>query len=100
VLLVDGEIIAMGGVGYGQDQETCCPWFVGTDAIEEHPVTIMRYARFFIEGLKQEFRVMENWMLRGHQEARDLVEVLGFAFDGEEATYSDGIMDHFIWRAH
>jgi hypothetical protein len=98
VLVVDGEIIAMGGIGWGKDVTSCQPWFVGTDSVADHPVTILRYSRFFIEHLKKEYDLMENWVLRENQAARDLIEVLGFEFDGYEAEYPHGFMDHFIWR--
>ncbi|MDB4033635.1 hypothetical protein N9468_04625 [Flavobacteriaceae bacterium] len=99
VLMVDGEIIAAGGEGHGMRIGWCCPWFVGTDAISDHPVTIMRYAKFFVAYMKVRYKGMENWMLPGHQAARDLVEVLGFTFDGSVWSINGNDLDHFVWRA-
>lgn len=70
--LVDGEIVAMWGVGRSDelDDTVGVPWLLGTDLVEKHARRFLIHSRPLLEQVQERFPVLEN-----HVDARNTVAI-------------------------
>ena len=77
--LVDGEVVAVAGVGFASIlSDSGHPWMAASDRIERHPRTLAVMGRRWLAHAMSQYRQLTNMVLEEDEKARRLLVYLGF----------------------
>jgi len=95
--LIDGKPICMFGVGdTGMMFNTGRPWMIGTNEIDNVPVTFLRRNKVYVQKMLDCYGFLENYVSQENTKAIDWLKWLGFTFDEEPVNM--GVFNKHFYR--
>ena len=95
--LVDGEVVAMWGLGGTILSDEGHPWLLTAPAVERLPMAIVREARGAIWDMLELRSYLWNYVLADYTGAIRLLEVIGFAIDPPTSPWATGEKYRKFW---
>ena len=90
-VFVDGEVVAIFGLGGTFLGKNGNPWFVASPLVEDYPMKLAFRYRSELKNMLKYFPILEDWVDVEDTKTIRLLEILGFKF-AEEKTVNDVIL--------
>lgn len=93
--LADGKVLCMlGVVERGAYRQIGIPWMLGSHDLPEHPRVFLRASRNYVRAIRQEYKILENYVDSRHEKAVKWLRWLGFRIHAPEPYGPDGAPFH------